>query len=82
MSVDYYSEQRNGVIRYTGTPEQLGDNIAPARYRVALMLQTARLKYERLRHVKGISLAALGAKIEMETIEEVLHAIDDLPNLI
>jgi hypothetical protein len=82
MSVDYYSEQRDSVVRYTGTPEQLGDASAPARYRVALMLQTATLKYERLRHVKGISLAALEAKIEAETIEAVLHEIDNLPNLI
>jgi hypothetical protein len=46
------------------------------------MLQIAKLKYERLRHVKGISLAALEAKIEAETIEAMLHEIDNLPNLI
>jgi hypothetical protein len=85
MPVQLYSEQHGtpgDVITYKGTPEQLREEIAPARYWVALMLQTAKLKHERLRHVKGISLAALEAKIEFETIEEVLHAIHDLPNLV
>jgi hypothetical protein len=85
MPVQLYSEQHGtpgDVITYKGTPEQLGNEIAPARYRVALMLQTAKLKHERLRHVKGISLAALEAKIEAEAIESVLHEIDNLPNLI
>lgn len=82
MTVDYFNYQLDRVDNYTGTPDQLERAIAPARYLVALMYQTARQKYERLRHVKGINLDALSAKIEMETIEDVLHQIDNLPNLI